>query len=83
MFSISAAIIEDAIYCVHGGLSPESYNPDLVILNTAFKIKEYPKIIICRNKFYLQIMNIERTTGVPVEGLLCDTLWSDPSKVIY
>ena len=27
-------------------------------------------------------MNIERPTGVPVEGMLCDTLWSDPCKVI-
>ena len=26
-------------------------------------------------------MEIERPIGVPVEGIFCDTLWSDPCKV--
>lgn len=49
-----AAIIDDKIFCCHGGLSP-----DLLHIG--------------------QIRNIERPTDIPVQGLLCDLLWSDPS----
>ena len=28
-------------------------------------------------------MEIERPTDVPVDGLLCDILWSDPCTVSY
>ncbi|KAL7220123.1 hypothetical protein ACSBR2_013058 [Camellia fascicularis] len=50
-----AAVIDEKILCMHGGLSP-----DLNDLN--------------------QIRNIQRPTDVPETGLLCDLLWSDPSK---
>ncbi|XAR48972.1 Phosphoprotein phosphatase [Bertholletia excelsa] len=50
-----AALIDEKILCMHGGLSP-----DLHDLN--------------------QIRNIQRPTDVPDSGLLCDLLWSDPSK---
>ncbi|XP_018563793.1 serine/threonine-protein phosphatase PP1-gamma catalytic subunit B isoform X1 [Anoplophora glabripennis] len=49
-----AAIIDDKIFCCHGGLSP-----DLLHIG--------------------QIRNIDRPTDIPVQGLLCDLLWSDPS----
>ncbi|KAH0999961.1 hypothetical protein HUJ04_008194 [Dendroctonus ponderosae] len=49
-----AALIDDKIFCCHGGLSPD-------LLHVG------------------QIRNIKRPTDVPVEGLLCDLLWSDPS----
>ncbi|CAH1098937.1 unnamed protein product [Psylliodes chrysocephalus] len=49
-----AAIIDDKIFCCHGGLSP-----DLLHIG--------------------QIRNIKRPIDVPVQGLLCDLLWSDPS----
>lgn len=52
-----AAIIDDKIFCVHGGLSPELRNLD-------------------------QIRNIPRPTDVPDSGLLCDFLWSKPSRDI-
>lgn len=52
-----AALIDEKILCMHGGLSPELDN-----LN--------------------QIRNIKRPTDVPESGLLCDLLWSDPSKDI-
>ena len=52
-----AAIIDDSIFCCHGGLSPD--------LNFVSQIKE-----------------IIRPTDVPEYGMLCDILWSDPSKDI-
>ncbi|KAD0358277.1 hypothetical protein E3N88_44388 [Mikania micrantha] len=50
-----AALIDDKILCMHGGLSP-----DLTSLD--------------------QIRNLTRPTDVPDSGLLCDLLWSDPSR---
>ncbi|XP_056634537.1 serine/threonine-protein phosphatase PP1-gamma catalytic subunit B-like [Diorhabda sublineata] len=49
-----AAIIDDKIFCCHGGLSP-----DLLHIG--------------------QIRNIQRPVDIPIQGLLCDLLWSDPS----
>ncbi|PWA52846.1 calcineurin-like phosphoesterase domain, apaH type [Artemisia annua] len=51
----AAALIDDKILCMHGGLSPELTNLD-------------------------QIRNLTRPTDVPDSGLLCDLLWSDPSR---
>ncbi|KAJ8765171.1 hypothetical protein K2173_011431 [Erythroxylum novogranatense] len=53
-----AALIDEKILCMHGGLSPDLYNLS-------------------------QIRNIRRPTDVPESGLLCDLLWSDPSKEIH
>lgn len=50
-----AALIDDKILCMHGGLSPDLTNLD-------------------------QIRNLPRPTDVPDSGLLCDLLWSDPSR---
>ncbi|CAN7140284.1 unnamed protein product, partial [Brassica rapa subsp. narinosa] len=50
-----AAVIDDKILCMHGGLSPDLTSVE-------------------------QIKNIKRPTDVPDSGLLCDLLWSDPSK---
>ncbi|KAK3018640.1 hypothetical protein RJ639_003509 [Escallonia herrerae] len=52
-----AALIDDKILCMHGGLSPDLTNLD-------------------------QIRNLTRPTDVPDSGLLCDLLWSDPSREI-
>lgn len=50
-----AALIDEKILCMHGGLSPDLHNLD-------------------------QIRNMQRPADVPDTGLLCDLLWSDPSK---
>ncbi|KAH0860021.1 hypothetical protein HID58_088282 [Brassica napus] len=50
-----AAVIDDKILCMHGGLSPDLTNVE-------------------------QIKTMKRPTDVPDSGLLCDLLWSDPSK---
>lgn len=52
-----AALVDEKILCMHGGLSPNLNN-----LN--------------------QIRLIPRPTDIPEQGLLCDLLWSDPSKDI-
>ncbi|KAF5301881.1 hypothetical protein FQR65_LT08713 [Abscondita terminalis] len=52
-----AAIVEEKIFCCHGGLSPHLES-------------------------LKQIANLPRPTNVPKYGLLCDLLWSDPSKHI-
>jgi len=50
-----AAIVDERIFCVHGGLSP-TVNP------------------------MEELKRIERPMDVPEEGLVCDLLWSDPSR---
>ncbi|XAR57420.1 Phosphoprotein phosphatase [Bertholletia excelsa] len=50
-----AALIDEKILCMHGGLSPDLHDLD-------------------------QIKSLQRPTDVPETGLLCDLLWSDPSK---
>ncbi|XP_059445276.1 serine/threonine-protein phosphatase PP1 isozyme 2-like [Corylus avellana] len=52
-----AALIDEKILCMHGGLSPDLHNLD-------------------------EIRNMQRPCDVPDNGLLCDLLWSDPSKDI-
>lgn len=47
------ALIEDAIFCLHGGLSPTIDKLD-------------------------QIRVLDRFMEVPVDGAMCDLLWSDP-----
>ncbi|KAI8032488.1 Serine/threonine-protein phosphatase PP1 [Camellia lanceoleosa] len=50
-----AALIDEKILCMHGGLSPDLHHLD-------------------------EIRNLHRPTDVPDSGLLCDLLWSDPSR---
>ncbi|CAH8875993.1 unnamed protein product [Trichobilharzia szidati] len=56
------AIIENQIFCCHGGLSPEFLTPDLCDLND----------------LKMKIRSLPRPCDVPDAGILCDLLWSDP-----
>jgi len=51
-----AALIEDSIFCVHGGLSPLAQTMD-------------------------HIRQLTRDIEVPIEGALCDFMWSDPEDI--
>jgi len=62
-----AALIDDKIICMHGGLSPELSNiRQIYELNKPSEVPDSGKIKSLINKL----------------GLLCDLLWSDPEKDI-
>ncbi|XP_019868761.1 serine/threonine-protein phosphatase alpha-2 isoform-like [Aethina tumida] len=56
-----AAVIDDKIFCCHGGLSPK---------------------LIDVEDFKKEIKNLKRSGENNEEGLMCDILWSDPSKQV-
>ena len=66
-----SAIIEDKIFCVHGGLSPSINTLDQVLAI-------FDDIIIKWLILYLQIRIIDRKQEVPHDGAMCDLMWSDP-----
>ena len=53
-----AAVIDNSIFCIHGGLSPEM----LVVERLALE---------------------DRNKDIPKDGILCDTVWSDPEDAIH
>ncbi|BHF79578.1 hypothetical protein SprV_0702269900 [Sparganum proliferum] len=57
-----AAVIENQIFCCHGGISPEFLKNDISNLED---LKQ-------------RIRSIPRPTDVPEDGILCDLLWADP-----
>ncbi|KAL3317216.1 hypothetical protein Ciccas_004132 [Cichlidogyrus casuarinus] len=61
-----AAIVENQIFCCHGGLSPDMFKNDCSNLE---QLKN-------------RINALARPTDVPDEGLLCDLLWSDPRTIM-
>lgn len=56
------AIVENQIFCCHGGISPDLFLSDVSNLT----------------KLRKRICNIQRPCDVPEDGLLCDLLWADP-----
>ncbi|VEL09010.1 unnamed protein product [Protopolystoma xenopodis] len=57
-----AAVIENQIFCCHGGISPDFMKSDISSLeDLKTKIKAVP-----------------RPSDVPEDGIVCDLLWADP-----
>lgn len=69
-----SAIIDDKVFCVHGGLSPCINALDQV---TWFEKERHYRVgdLFC---LLLQIRTIDRKQEVPHDGAMCDLLWSDP-----
>ncbi|KAF6774587.1 hypothetical protein AHF37_05620 [Paragonimus kellicotti] len=57
-----AAVIENQIFCCHGGISPEFLKQDISNLED---LKQ-------------KIRAIPRPADVPEDGVVCDLLWADP-----
>jgi serine/threonine-protein phosphatase 4 catalytic subunit len=62
-----AAVIENKIFCVHGGLSPN--------INTIDDVKHIFEFS------YFKIKAIDRKQEVPHDGAMCDLMWSDPDGI--
>ncbi|CAN0256320.1 unnamed protein product, partial [Ectocarpus sp. 12 AP-2014] len=61
-----SAIIDDKIFCVHGGLSPS--------INTL----DQASLLLF---FFSLIRVLDRKQEVPHDGAMCDLLWSDPEEI--
>ena len=61
-----AAVINQKIFCVHGGLSPN-----------ALSINDVSFILF----YIIQIKNINRKQEIPHDGPMCELLWSDPDDI--
>ena len=75
-----SAIIEDKIFCVHGGLSPSINTLDQVRPRNVFQGCLFSSVPIA-TKIVSQIRVIDRKQEVPHDGAMCDLLWSDPEGV--
>jgi diadenosine tetraphosphatase ApaH/serine/threonine PP2A family protein phosphatase len=79
-----SAIIEDKVFCVHGGLSPSINTLDQVRGAQLTSWSVSPGCIttsltaLCAS---LQIRIIDRKQEVPHDGAMCDLMWSDPEGV--
>lgn len=71
-----AAVVDEKIFCTHGGLSPELKSFEQVSWS------DLVAYCIVLRSHGMQVRRIMRPTDVPDTGLLCDLLWSDPEKDI-
>ena len=85
-----SAVIDDKIFCVHGGLSPAINTLDQVFIyiNVSYSYSRYTHFTLpfpYFNHIYLymstQIRVIDRKQEVPHDGAMCDLMWSDPEEI--
>ncbi len=69
-----SALVDDRIFCVHGGLSPAINTLDQVC-------SSYLCLVLARSDVLFKIRLIDRKQEVPHEGAMCDLLWSDPEDI--
>jgi len=76
-----AAVIDEKIFCCHGGLSPDLESMEQIrrIMQIYKRIDHY-SFFTNSKPFFLNFCM--RPTDVPDQGLLCDLLWSDPDKEV-
>ena len=75
-----SAVIDDKIFCVHGGLSPSINTLDQVFF-FFFSFLFIPFFFFFfknLNRKKIKIRTIDRKQEVPHDGAMCDLLWSDP-----
>ena len=84
-----SSLIEEKIFCVHGGLSPSINTLDQVHRKyiARCKKKTFPAFLLCnkveshRRLPFDQIRVIDRKQEVPHDGAMCDLMWSDPEDI--
>jgi serine/threonine-protein phosphatase PP1 catalytic subunit len=73
-----AAIVDEKILCMHGGLSPELLNMEQ-IKRIMRPTGTCVMLIDCSQQC---LTYYTRSSDIPDTGLLCDLLWADPDKDI-
>jgi serine/threonine-protein phosphatase 4 catalytic subunit len=79
-----SAIVNDNIFCVHGGLSPSINTIDQVRRPGSSTVPQThdPDSVVSGMCLLLpQIRVIDRKQEVPHEGAMCDLMWSDPEEI--
>lgn len=72
------AVIDDQIFCLHGGLSPSIDTLDYIRqLDRVQEVIAQCRLIFAEHESFLYDVK------VPHEGSMCDLLWSDPDDRRY
>ncbi|KAK9817874.1 hypothetical protein WJX72_003508 [[Myrmecia] bisecta] len=76
-----SALIDNRIFCVHGGLSPTITTVDQI--RTIDRKQEVPHDGAMCDLLWSdpEIRTIDRKQEVPHDGAMCDLLWSDPEDI--